>query len=147
MAELVASNAIDLKELDALANVPLIVKVGGRVIEVTPIRVAELPAMLRACEPIFALLAGGDMQAALMRDPESVIQAIAIGARVPRADLDAFELDDLLLLGSTVLQVNADFFVRRLAPAFIEASEKVTAVLAGSMPSPDSSAPDSLTTA
>lgn len=138
--------SVDLKQLDALANVPLTVSVGGRELAVTPIRVAELPAMVRACEPIFALLAGGDVLDSLVRDPDSAINAIAIGARIPRAELDALELDELVLLGGAVLQVNADFFARRLAPAFITASEKVTAALAGSMPSLASFAPGSSAT-
>lgn len=138
------SDSVDMKQLDALANVPLAVTVGGRELAITPIRVAELPAMLRACEPIFALLAGGDVMASLLHDADSAINAIAIGARIPRAELDAFELDELVALGGTVLQVNADFFARRLAPAFIGASQKVAAALGGSTPLPDSSAVDSM---
>lgn len=134
-------DAIDMKQLDALANAPLTLTVGGREFAITPIRVAELPAMLRACEPIFAQLAGGDMLAALTHDADSVINAIAIGARIARADLDVFELDDLVLLGGAVMQVNADFFARRLAPAFITASEKVTVALGGSTPLPASPPP------
>lgn len=135
--------ALDLKELDALANAPLTVTVGGSARAITPIRVAELPAMLRACEPIFGLLAGGDMAAALLHDADSVIAAIAIGARMPRAEIDALELDELVTLGGAVMQVNADFFARRLAPSFVAASQKVAAALAGSTPSPASSPQDS----
>lgn len=138
--------AVDTGELDALANVPLAVAVGGREIAITPIRVAELPAMLRACTPIFYMLAEGDVMSALMRDPESAIEAIAVGARMKRAELDALELDELVLLGGAVMQVNADFFARRLAPAFIEASGKVATALAGSMPSLDLSVPGSSAT-
>ena len=139
------AESIDLAELDALANVPQSVTVGGREIAITPIRVAELPAMLRACEPIFALLAGGDVMAAIMRDADSAINAIAIGARLTRAEVDALATDELVDLGSVVLTVNADFFVRRLAPALVSASEKVGAALGGSMPSPASFAPGSST--
>lgn len=135
--------ALDLKELDALANAPLTVTVGGRAVAVTPVRVAELPAMLRACEPIFAQLAGGDVAAALLHNADAAIDAIAVGARMPRAEIDALELDELIDLGGAVLQVNADFFARRLAPAFVAASEKVTRALAGSMPSPASFTQDS----
>lgn len=137
---------LDLAQLDALANAPLTVSVGGRDLAITPIRVAELPAMLRACEPIFTQLSGGDVTGALLHDADSAINAIAIGARIPRGDLDALELDELVVLGGAVMQVNADFFARRLAPAFIEASQRVTAALAGSTPLPVSSAQDSSAT-
>lgn len=131
---------LDLKTLDTLVNAPTMVTVGGVEREITPIRVAELPAMLRACEPIFGALAGGDLMAALMRDADSAIAAIAICARMSRAEIDALQTDEMVVLGSAVLRVNADFFVRRLAPALIGASETLTAVLAGSTPSPASSA-------
>jgi len=137
------AEAIDLKELDALANAPLTVAVGGRAVAVTPVRVAELPAMLRACEPIFAQLAGGDVAAALLHNPDAAIAAIAVGARLARADIDALALDELIELGGAVLQVNADFFARRLAPAFVAASARVTKALGGSTPSPGLSAQDS----
>lgn len=137
------SDALDLTELDALANTPLTVTVGGRVLAVTPVRVAELPAMLRACEPIFAQLSGGDVEAALLHNADAAITAIAVGARLSRAEIDALGLDELIDLGGAVLQVNADFFARRLAPAFVSASEKVTRALAGSSLLPGWSAADS----
>lgn len=139
------TTALDLAELDALANVPLTVTVGGRAVDITPVRVAELPAMLRACEPIFAQLAGGDVAAALLHNPDAAITAIAVGARLSRAEIDALALDELIELGGAVLQVNADFFARRLAPAFVAASEKVIKALAGSTPLPGWSAQDSPT--
>lgn len=139
------TTALDLAELDALANVPLTVTVGGRAVDITPVRVAELPAMLRACEPIFAQLAGGDVAAALLHNPDAAITAIAVGARLSRAEIDALALDELIELGGAVLQVNADFFARRLAPAFVTASEKVIKALAGSTPLPGWSAQDSPT--
>ena len=137
------AEAIDLKELDALANAPLTVTVGGRMVPITPVRVAELPAMLRACEPIFSQLAGGDVAAALLHNPDAAISAIAVGARLARADIDALALDELIELGGAVMQVNADFFARRLAPAFVAASERVTKALGGSTPWPALSGQDS----
>ncbi len=137
------SAELDLAQLDALANAPLTVAVGGRELAITPVRVKELPAMLRACEPIFGALADGDLLAALLADPDSVIAAVAVGARLPRAEVDALDTAELVELGGAVMQVNADFFARRLAPAFVAASQRVAAALAGSMPLPASSAPDS----
>lgn len=147
-----ASDALDMRDLDALANAPLTVTVGGRVrhtpdgpvdvpqrvLSVTPVEVIELPAMLRACQPVFGLLAGGDLMSALLKDPEAVIAAIAVGARLPRSEMDALDMAELVALGSAVIQVNADFFVRRVTPALVEASQKVALALAGSMASPAS---------
>lgn len=151
--------ALDLAELDALANTPLTVTVGGRTrvatdgaavvvpqrtLYVTEIEVAELPAMLRACQPIFDLLVRHDMQAAILRDPDAVINAIRVGARLTAEDMAGLAIDEMVRLGAAVIQVNADFFVRRLGPAFVTAIEKMTKTVAGSVPSPNLLAPDSL---
>lgn len=140
-------DAIDLKDLDALANAPLTVTVGGRVrydvdggaveiplrtLYVTEIRVAEFSAMLRACETVFEMIAALDVRAAMLRDPDAVINVITVGSRLPRSEIEALALDELLRLGAAVLQVNADFFVHRLAPLFVEVSARVTKVLGGS---------------
>ena len=152
--------ALDLAELDALANTPLTVTVGGRTryttdgaavavpkrtLYVTEIEVAELSAMLRACQPVFDLLVRHDMRAAILRDPDAVINAIRVGARLTPEDMAGLGDEEMVRLGTAVVQVNADFFVRRLGPAFVAAIEKVTKVVAGSPPSPGLSAQDSPT--
>ena len=146
------ADALDLKQLDALANTPLTVTVGGRVrhaadgtpqeipqrtIHVSEIEVPEFASMLRACEPVIGMLMELDMRAAMLRDPEAAINVIRVGARLSQAEIDLLSLDELLKLGSAVLQVNVDFFVHRLAPVFTEVSQKVAALMAGSTPLPD----------
>lgn len=141
--------AIDLKELDALANAPLTVTVGGRTrfaadgaavdipqrtIYVTEIEVPEFAGMLRACEPVIEMLAGLDMRGALLRNPEAAVNVIRVGSRLSQAEIDLLSLDELVKLGGAVLQVNVDFFVQRLAPVFAEVSQKVAALMGGSTP-------------
>lgn len=130
-------------ELDALVPQPVTVRAGGVDYAITPITTRELPAMLKACQPVLAELATGDMMAAFMNQAESVIAATAIGARVSRASLDELALDELLTLAAAVVEVNADFFARRIAPAITAAAERVAKALAGSSSTPDSAPPDS----
>lgn len=130
--------------LETMIPQPVVVSAGGREIAVTPIRVRELPAFMRAVEPIIGMIAaGGDMAALLAHNADAVIEATAIGARVERGFVDELELDELLGMAAAVLEVNADFFVQRLLPAFTAASERMAKKLGGLSLTPDSAPPDS----
>lgn len=129
-----------MTDLATLIPQPVTVTAGGREVAVTPIKVRELPAFAAAVEPLLqAVSSGADVSALLMRDAESLIKAVAIGARLERAFVDDLELDELLTLAAAVLEVNADFFVRRVAPALNLAVERIGARMAGSMLSSGSS--------
>lgn len=121
-----------MTDLANLIPQPVTVTAGGREVAVTPIRVRELPAFAAAVEPMLHEIASGTGVAELMtRDVESLIKAVVIGARLERAFVDDLELDELLNLAAAVLEVNADFFVRRLAPALNLAVERIGARVAG----------------
>src|SRR5574340_1578082 len=129
-----------MTDLTTLIPQPVTVTAGGREVAVTPIRTRELVAFTAAVDPLLQEIAAGAGVAALMtRDVESLIKAVAIGARLERAFVDDLELDELLNLAAAVLEVNADFFVRRLAPALDLAVERIGARLAGAMLSSGSS--------
>lgn len=112
-----------------------------RVIE--PVSVADLPAFLKAIEPIAAEIASGDIMGALLRHADAVIEATAIGARVERAWLDQQTPDVLVELASRVLEVNADFFVQRVLPVINLAAGRLSKIASGGTSgSPGSSAQD-----
>lgn len=126
-------------ELAALVNEPRMVHAGGREIAITPIKVRELPAFMRAVEPVLGMAsAGADMMTLISHNAEAVIEATAIGARVERDFIDGLDLDDLIAVTSAVIEANADFFVQRLLPAFMAASERLAEKLAGSNSTPAS---------
>ena len=104
----------------------------GRVVELTPIRVKELPAFMAAIGALLGQMsASPDVLAMLAQNPEAVIAATAIGLRMPRAEVDELGTDDLVVAALAVIEVNADFFVRRVQPALLKASAQAVAALAG----------------
>jgi hypothetical protein len=116
--------------------------------KIAPVKVRDLPAFLAAVEPIAKDLAGGDMLAALSRNADALITATAIGAGVERAWLEDQDADVLIDLATRVLEVNADFFVRRLLPKLTAAAESIGRITSGGTSgSPDSSPPGSTTAA
>jgi len=121
-------------------------QVDQRVVCIEPIKVRDLPRFLRAVEPIAAELAAGDIAGALMRHADAVIEATAIGAGCERAWLEDQTPDVLAELAARVLEVNADFFVRRVLPIVTAASERLTQTASGGTSgSPPSSGPASAT--
>jgi hypothetical protein len=120
-----------------------------RGIAVTPIKVRDLPRFLKTVEPIAAELATGDIAGALMRNIDAVIEATAIGAGVERAWLEEQTPDVLAELAAKVLEVNADFFVRRVLPVVTAAADRLTQSMqttsGGTSGSPPSSMQDSPT--
>jgi hypothetical protein len=117
--------------------------------DIQPIKVRDLPRFLKAIEPIAADLATGDLAGALMRHAEAVIEATAIGAGVERAWLEEQTPDVLAELATKVLEVNADFFVRRVLPVIQVTADRLMQSVqtdsGGTNGSPPSSMPDSPT--
>jgi len=131
-----------MDDLNTLVPEPVVVEITGNRIEITPLRVGEFPAMLRAIRPFAEQLAGEpDWLALLAGHGESLLDALALACRRPREWVDGLDLDDALQLVAAVFEVNADFFVQRLAPAVQHAAAQVNGRLRGAMPSTDSSAP------
>lgn len=131
-------------ELETIVNAPEPLTLStGRVLDVTPIKVREFPAFTKALEPIISMLAGGAaVQALLVQNSEAVIAATAVGLRIPRDEVDDFDLDDLVIAAAKVMEVNADFFARRVLPALNQTTVKMSVLLAGLMRSIDSSPAD-----
>jgi hypothetical protein len=113
---------------------------------IEPVRVRDLPRFLKAIEPIATELAAGDLAAAMMRHADGIIEATVIGARVERAWLEEQTPDVLATLAARVLEVNADFFVRRVLPIVTAAAQRMAqAASGGTNGSQDSSTQGSAT--
>ena len=124
----------------ALPPVPVTLVIGGEPLELTPIRVGELPAFARAVQPVaVSLSASPDWLALLAEHGEAVIDAVAIASRRPPEWVTNLALDDAVRLAEAVFEVNADFFIQRVLPSLTEAATRVSqslgARISGAMPS------------
>lgn len=127
--------------------VPQVVTVAGTALELTPIRLGELPRILAAVRPIAAdLSTEPDWLDLLGRHGEAVLELLALATRRDRAWIEGLALDEAVTLAAAVFEVNADFFVRRVAPSIAQVGERLAPILsAGTMPSPGSSPPATAT--
>lgn len=130
----------------ALPPLPVSIDVGGERLELTPLKVGDVPAFARAVQSAAATLsaslsASPDWLALFADHGDAVIEAIAIAARRPRDWVMNLELDAAIRLADAVFEVNADFFIRRVAPALASASTRIGHLLnptpSGPMPSSD----------
>ena len=134
----------------ALPPVPETVVIGGETLEISPLRVGELPAFARAVKPIAAqLTAEPDWLRLLSEDGESVILALAIACRRPPEWVANLALDDAIRLAEAVFGANADFFIRRVVPEITQMSARLSQILGtlilGQTPLPGSSDPATVT--
>lgn len=119
-----------MTDLDNLIPPTRSLDIGGESIDVRPLRVGQLPAFTRA---IAALLAAGesidDPVDLVAKYPEEIAAATAVALDRPRDWVDARELDQMVDLVAAIIEVNADFFVRRVLPKMEAASGRITALL------------------
>ena len=124
----------------ALPPMPASVEIAGEHIELTPLKVGEVPAFARAVQPIaVSLSASPDWLALLAEYGEAVIAAVAIASRRPVDWVAGLQLDEAVRLAEAVFEVNADFFIRRLLPSVTQAAARIGQALEsptpGAMPS------------
>ncbi len=107
-----------MDELDKLVPAGIEVCVAGETLKLLPLKVGQLPAFLRAVSPVLQQLRSTEIDwLGLFADRgDDLLSAIAIAVGKPRAWVDALAADEALLLAAKVVEVNADFFSRRVIP-------------------------------
>lgn len=123
--------------LDTLYPQPRRIAAGGETIDVLPLKVRQIPAFSRAIAPSLQALAANNWVGALALHGEALIEACAAATGRSSEWLGELDPDEFLALVTAVLEVNGDFFVRRLLPAIEQAAASLTRIL-GAMPSPGS---------
>ena len=99
------------------------VTVNGKEVEVAPMKMRSLVAFSKAIKPIRAELTAisdeltfSNLADLLATGPE-LFEAVEAASGVERAVLEDLDLAEFIELAAAVLSVNADFFVKRVAPA------------------------------
>lgn len=124
-------------DLDTLVPQTQVLELAGQRLTISPLVVGELPAMLKAVRPFAEQLTGEPDWLALLCDHgDALLTALALASRQPRDRVDALALDEAITLAAAVFEVNADFFVRRVAPRVGDLAQSLNGHLAGSTPSP-----------
>ena len=116
--------------LDAFVPETIRVTLPRGPVDVRPLTVGQLPGFGRAVTPIMPLLLSGQIVPALMADPEAFFEAVAISTGLPTDELKALDPAHFIPLAQAVIEVNVDFFDRRLLPAARAAEQAILARMA-----------------
>ena len=109
---------------------PVVVTLSGTALELTPIRLGELPRLLAVVRPMTAdLTTDPDWMALLGRHGDAVLDLLAITTRRERAWINDLSLEDAVQLAAAVFEVNADFFVAHVVPAIQGAVQRLAPTL------------------
>lgn len=106
------------------------VQFAGQTVTVTPLRVGQIPAITRALK---GLNIAGDIDPVelIAEHGDEIIKAVAIATDINVADIQTAAADEFIELATVVFEVNADFFVRRLAPIVGQAMQRVATKTGG----------------
>ncbi|EWS54267.1 MULTISPECIES: DUF6631 family protein [unclassified Methylibium] len=118
---------------------PVVVTLSGGALELTPIRLGELPRLLAVMRPLASeLSADPDWLALLGQHGDSMLDLLAITTRRERAWINDLPLDDAVQLAAAVFEVNAGFFVGRVVPGIQRSADKLAPLIRnlGTAPSP-----------
>lgn len=119
---------------DILFPTPVVVGLGGRKVEVLPLRIENLVRFSRAIRPALPKLMTGQLQLAAEDHFEDLRAALAIATDATPEEISNAWGDEFVDLLGAVMQVNLDFFVNRLAPAL----QRLVPVVIAMRPNPTS---------
>ena len=118
---------------------PVVVQLSCGALELTPVRLGELPRLLAVVRPFAdAISAEPDWLDLLARHGNGVLELLALTTRRERAWIDDLSLDDAVQLAAAVFEVNADFFVHRVVPGITRSADQLAPLIRtlGTAPSP-----------
>lgn len=128
--------------LETYVPQPVTVTAGGESVEVGLLRVRQIPAFARAVAPVLGALASGDLVGAAAEHFDDVVLAVSVATGKTPEWLGELDADEFLRLASAVVEVNGDFFARRLAPLMTQAATRAEVLMtpqtAGANASPSS---------
>ena len=100
------------------------VDIGGKAIEVRPLTVGQLAALVRLVGPDVVKAVTGaegfstdDIIALVVRTPETIVGCAAILTDREEEEIENLPLDDAVHLTKAIFEVQKDFFEAKVAPA------------------------------
>ena len=107
-----------MSELETMVPQGIELLIAGEPLLVKPLKVGQLPGLLRAISPVMQQLTTSEIDwlALFGERGDDLLSAIAIAVAKPRAWVDELAADEAILLAAKVIEVNADFFTRTVMP-------------------------------
>ncbi len=105
----------------------------GSTLEIRPLKVRQIQPFARAVSAVLPAVqvVGGklDLLPLVTEHGNDLAQAVAVAVERPLDWVGALDADTFVRLAGAVVEVNADFFVRRLMPAVTQQTQALTALM------------------
>lgn len=122
--------------LETFAPVPKRITVAGRPVEITPIRMYQLPRFARGVHPVYNYLLTDRFAEGMALNAEGLMDAVTVATGLPGDWVSNLYPDEFATLAGAVFEVNADFFARRVLPATRAAATALTTGIAKTLGAP-----------
>ncbi|MFA7239370.1 MAG: hypothetical protein WC091_04600 [Sulfuricellaceae bacterium] len=128
-----------MSDLATLIPTPVELSLNGKTLSIVPFKIGILPEMARTCAPFMDAFKPGapvDWLALTIEHGENVFAALALASGQPQTWVEGLTAEEAIRLAQTVIEVNADFFIRRVLPSLTAAANGLTLMItAGRTPS------------
>jgi hypothetical protein len=121
-------------QLEQLLPEPALVKAGGLDIEIKPLTIGQIPKITKLLKGVPLSLdpetiGSGEYWLGLIGEHgDNIIEVVAVASGQDKNIVSGFPLDDFVKLAVKVIEVNADFFTRKVMPAASQALAGLTSL-------------------
>lgn len=111
-------------------------QIHGETLKVLPLKMRQLPKVSSCMTRLFKYVNQDEMDIAglLAEGSQDLVNAVAVAVDKPVEWIEDLGLDEMVILSRTVIEVNSDFFYRRVMPELSKGQE-IIKHLAGSISS------------
>lgn len=120
---------MEAHELEVLAPAKVPVKLWGETVEVSPFVMGQIVRILTECKDLIRDLSGAkdaDVADLILKHPQQILLLCAIAVNRTIEDVGKLDMAEFTHLAGTVIALNIDFFIQRVAPAVRDMVGKVT---------------------
>lgn len=119
-----------MDDIETMLPQPMEIEIGGEAVSISPLKVRQLPGVLRRLRGLWRHFDGEspDVVEMLAENADDLIGAISVAVEKPRQWIEDLELNEIVRLVSAVIEVNADFFNRAVLPEIRKAASGIQAV-------------------
>lgn len=115
-----------MNELETLIPQPVEIEAGGEILSIMPLTIGQLARVMKALKPALADIQGEiNLTMMAVEHGETLLSAVSAATGKSIEWLDKLPIDDFVRLAGLLLEVNADFFTRRVLPEIAASAERI----------------------
>ena len=116
-------------DLDKMIPTPVVVHVGGKEVIIQVIKVRQLPSVMKTIRPFIGSMSKGqelNVPALLMDHSDSILPLVSILTGETEDWVGDLNMEELVVLFSSLVEVNLDFFTLRVLPTLAAAMGRMS---------------------